>query len=167
MGPSGRRPEPFALARRALDVLNGSPVAVAAMLVGLLVGCAHSEPRPPREPAYETAAESGQPAPRAEAQEGYATWYGAALAGHFTASGERFDPSKMTAAHRTLPFGTWVEVVSFDTGQRVRVRITDRGPFGHPDRIIDLSREAARQLGTLRMGVARVKLIVVSSADAP
>jgi len=164
--PSGR-PEPSALARGARDVLNRSPVAIVAILVGILAGCAHSEPRPAREPAYETAAEGGQPAPRAEAQEGYATWYGAALAGHFTASGERFDPSKMTAAHRTLPFGTWVEVVSFDTGQRVRVRITDRGPFGHPDRIIDLSREAARQLGTLRMGVARVKLIVVSSSDGP
>jgi rare lipoprotein A len=167
MGHPSGRPESSALARGGRDVPGRLSVAVAAVLVATLAGCAHSEPPPPREPAYETAAESGQPTPRAEVQEGYATWYGAALAGHFTASGERFDPSKMTAAHRTLPFGTWVEVVSFDTGQRVRVRITDRGPFGHPDRIIDLSREAARQLGTLRMGVARVKLIVVSSADAP
>jgi rare lipoprotein A len=94
-------------------------------------------------------------------QRGLASWYGAALAGHRTASGERFDPEKMTAAHRTLRLGTWVEVVRVDTGQRVRVRITDRGPFGHADRIIDLSHAAARELGMLRAGVARVEVRVV------
>jgi rare lipoprotein A len=68
----------------------------------------------------------------------------------------------MTAAHRTLPFGTWVDVRRLDTGDVVRVRITDRGPFGHPERIIDLSQEAARQLGMLRTGVARVEVRVVA-----
>ena len=71
-----------------------------------MVACAHGEAVPSREPAYETAAENGHPQARNEVQVGYATWYGAALAGHSTASGERFDPSKMTAAHRSLPFGT-------------------------------------------------------------
>jgi rare lipoprotein A len=78
------------------------------------------------------------------------------------AGGERFDPSRMTAAHRTLPFNTWVEVTRVDTGQSVRVRITDRGPWGHEERVIDLSRAAAKELGMLKTGVARVKLTVVA-----
>ena len=95
-------------------------------------------------------------------QVGYATWYGAKLAGRRTASGERFDPAKMTAAHRTLAFGTWVEVRRLDTGQAVRVRIIDRGPFGHQERIIDLARAAATKLGMLKTGVARVEIRIVS-----
>ncbi len=135
-------------------------MVVAAAAV---VACAHREGVPSREPAYETAAVSGEPTPRNEVQVGYATWYGAALAGHKTASGERFDPSQMTAAHRSLPFGTWVDVTRVDTGQTVRVRIIDRGPFGHQERIIDLSHEAAKELGMLKTGVARVKLTVLET----
>ncbi len=97
-----------------------------------------------------------------EVQVGDATWYGARLAGHRTASGERFDPRQMTAAHRTLPFGTWVEVTCLDTGRRVRVRITDRGPFGHRNRVIDLAYAAAAKLGIVGRGIARVELRVVS-----
>ncbi len=128
---------------------------------GAVAACAHGEAVPSREPAYETAAETGQPQARNEVLVGYATWYGAALAGHTTASGERFDPSKMTAAHRSLPFGTWVDVTRVDTGQTVRVRITDRGPFGHEERIIDLSHEAAKELGILKRGVTRVKVTIL------
>jgi rare lipoprotein A len=141
------------------------PASLLAIAIGV-AGCAHAQQRPEREPAYETAAEPGPPNPRAEVQVGYATWYGAALAGHRTASGERFDPTKMTAAHRTLPLGTWVEVTRVETGQSVCVRITDRGPFGHKERIIDLSREAARQLGMLRTGVTQVKVTVLESEGA-
>jgi rare lipoprotein A len=94
-------------------------------------------------------------------QAGMATWYGDALAGHKTASGERFDPGAMTAAHRTLPLGTWVEVTRVDTGKRVRVRINDRGPFGKHDRVIDLSKAAAKRIDMLRAGVVRVELRVV------
>lgn len=104
---------------------------------------------------------SGAPAPRAEVQEGYATWYGGALAGHLTASGERFDPSQMTAAHRKLPFGTWVEVTRVDTGQSVRVRINDRGPFGHEDRIINLAKGAAAKIDLVKTGVTKVEVRVV------
>ena len=95
-------------------------------------------------------------------QTGNATWYGAAFAGKKTASGERFDPTRYTAAHRKLPFGTWVEVRRADTGRTVRVRINDRGPFGDDKRIIDLSRKAAEDLDIVREGVARVELRVVS-----
>lgn len=108
------------------------------------------------------AKQSGAPDHAAPDQVGNATWYGAAFAGRKTASGERFDPKQYTAAHRKLPFGTWVEVRRVDTGRVVRVRINDRGPWGHDDRIIDLSRRAAEDLDIVRAGVARVELRVVS-----
>jgi rare lipoprotein A (peptidoglycan hydrolase) len=95
-------------------------------------------------------------------QSGNATWYGGAFAGKKTANGERFDPTKYTAAHRKLPFGTWVEVRRADTGRAVRVRINDRGPFGDDRRIIDLSRKAAEDLDIVHDGVAKVELRVVS-----
>lgn len=144
--------------------------AAVAMLFGLaLASCFHSEgmSREPESPrgATRTTGELGDgqttafaPLDRAE---GTATWYGKEFAGRKTASGERFDPSAMTAAHRTLRFGTWVEVTRVDDGRAVRVRITDRGPFGHEDRIIDLSRGAAEKLGMLKAGVARVMLRIV------
>jgi rare lipoprotein A len=95
-------------------------------------------------------------------QAGLATWYGGAFAGKKTANGERFDPSKYTAAHRKLPFGTWVEVRRADTGRTVRVRINDRGPWGDDRRIIDLSRKAAEELDIVHDGVAKVELRVVN-----
>ena len=102
-------------------------------------------------------------APRAEVQDGNATWYGAAFAGRRTASGEPFNPLALTAAHRTLPFGTWVEVTRVDTGATVRVRITDRGPYAAASqhRIIDLSQGAAERINLVKTGVARVELRVV------
>jgi len=120
---------------------------------------------PPRAPSavIETPYEAPPAPPRAEVEDGYATWYGAAFAGRKTASGERFQPMGLTAAHRTLPFGTWVEVKRVDTGASVRVRITDRGPFGAPsqNRIIDLSRGAAEKIGLVKSGVTRVELRTV------
>ncbi len=98
---------------------------------------------------------------------GLASWYGDELSGNRTASGERFDPGAMTAAHRSLPLGSFVEVTSMDTGRSIIVRVNDRGP-GRRDRIIDLSRAAAQLLGTDRRSVAnvRVRAIVPSAADA-
>jgi len=90
-------------------------------------------------------------------QVGYATWYSAPQ-GVKTASGEVFDARGLTAAHRTLPFGTCVSVTRVDTSRTVRVRITDRGPFAGKERIIDLSPAAAERLGMSRMGVAKVRL---------
>jgi rare lipoprotein A len=89
---------------------------------------------------------------------GTASWYGAELAGHRTASGERFNPNELTAAHRTLPLGSHVRVTY--QGRSVIVRINDRGPFaGH--RLIDLSRAAAEQIGLRRAGSGRVTLSVL------
>lgn len=93
-------------------------------------------------------------------QKGEASWYGPGFHGQRTASGELYDQDALTAAHRHLPFGAIVEVVRRDTGARVRVRITDRGPYVH-GRIIDLSREAARRLDALGEGVVPVRIRVI------
>jgi rare lipoprotein A len=90
-------------------------------------------------------------------QDGLASYYGASFAGRRTASGERFDPSGFTAAHRDLPFGTKIRVTNLDNGRTVIVRINDRGPYAD-GRIVDVSWAAARELGMLRSGVARVRV---------
>jgi rare lipoprotein A len=134
-----------------------------ALFVAASVGCTHRDQvAAPREPPREEIAAARDSEPRDQVQVGDATWYGGKLAGHRTASGERFDPRQMTAAHRRLPLGTWVEVTRIDTGRRVRVRINDRGPFGHEGRVIDLSRAAAETLDMRKIGVARVEIRVVS-----
>ncbi len=93
----------------------------------------------------------------ARTQCGAASWYGAEFAGRKTASGRRFNPNEMVAAHRSLPFGTRVRVKDRRSGRSVVVRIVDRGPFSR-GRVIDLSRAAADQLGFRRRGVTRVCL---------
>jgi rare lipoprotein A len=93
-------------------------------------------------------------------QEGVACWYGKQFHGRKTANGERFDMNKLTAAHRTLPFGTVVEVTNLSNGKKVIVRINDRGPFTK-GRIIDLSYAAAKEIGILQSGTARVRLRIV------
>lgn len=97
-----------------------------------------------------------------EFQRGTASWYGPRFNGRRTASGERFDMREFTAAHRTLPFGTLVRVHSLVNGRDVDVRITDRGPYAG-NRIIDLSRAAAEELGMLGMGFKEVVLLVPES----
>ena len=88
-------------------------------------------------------------------QRGVAAWYGPGFQRRKTASGERFDSRKFTAAHRTLPFNTMVKVVNLDNGMSVVVRINDRGPFTKR-RIIDLSTAAARSIGLDKSGTANV-----------
>ena len=99
-------------------------------------------------------------APRAAGDflaEGVASYYGASFRGRRTASGEPFDPDALTAAHRTLPFGTCLRVESARTGRSVEVRVNDRGPFVE-GRILDLSERAAREIGLAAQGVAHVRL---------
>ena len=91
-------------------------------------------------------------------QRGMASWYGES---QMTASGERFDRHSLTAAHRSLPFGTRVRVTNQRNGRTVIVRINDRGPFGGHGRIIDLSEAAARQLHMIDAGVVPVTLEVL------
>ena len=122
-------------------------------------GFAARAPGIPADATYEAPASPAQ----AEVQDGNASWYGAAFAGRKTASGEPFNPLALTAAHRTLPFGTWVEVTRVDTGASVRVRITDRGPYAPASRhrIIDVSRGAAERIDLVRSGVTQVEVRVV------
>ncbi len=119
---------------------------LALAVVCSLAACAPSRPLPP--PAVPHAVFT---------QVGLASWYGNAHAGHKTASGELFDPTAMTAAHRTLPIGSKVRVTNVENGRTVTVRINDRGPED-TSRIIDLSRAAADVLGFRASGVGKVSL---------
>lgn len=98
-------------------------------------------------------------------ERGLASWYGHPYHGRRTASGEVYDMDAMTAAHRSLPFGTVVRVTRRDTGASVKVRINDRGPF-IKGRIIDLSRASAKRIGLFVDGVAPVKIEVLRKAEA-
>lgn len=108
------------------------------------------------------------PAPLAQGQQiasatvatGQASWYGPGFYGNRTASGETLRPGTLTAAHRTLPFGTRVRVTNLWNGRSAVVRINDRGPF-HGSRIIDLAHGAAQELGVTASGVAQVRLEVL------
>lgn len=106
-------------------------------------------------------APGAQPAAQAPYETGLASWYGVPFHGRIAASGERYDMEAMTAAHKTLPFGSRVLVSCLDTGLSVEVRINDRGPFVD-GRIIDLSAAAGRALGLDRRGLARVELRVLA-----
>jgi rare lipoprotein A len=101
-------------------------------------------------------------AQEAAAQSGVASYYGGHHHGRRTASGERFNMNAMTAAHRSLPFGTRLRVTDTRTGRNVVVRVNDRGPFIR-GRVVDLSVAAARSLGMMGSGVAPVRLERVAS----
>ena len=130
-------------------------ILVLALLLGLVPGCAGSRSIPI------AVAPSSSEERLAFEEEGYASYYGREHHGRRTASGERFDAGRLTAAHRTLPFGTRVRVTNLDNGRKVVVTVTDRGPFRR-HRVIDVSRRAAEDLGFLREGTARVRLEVLS-----
>lgn len=94
-------------------------------------------------------------------ERGVASWYGTKFHGRLTSSGEPYDLYQLTAAHRSLPLPTWVEVTRLDTGKTITVRVNDRGPF-HSARIIDLSWAAARELGMDHQGTAEVEVRAIS-----
>lgn len=99
-----------------------------------------------------------------QTQVGHASYYSDRFHGRRTATGERFDQSALTAAHKTLPLGTKVRVTRVKTGDSVVVRINDRGPYAK-GRVIDLSRRAARELGMIGTGVGKVRVDVVSRPE--
>ena len=100
------------------------------------------------------------PLPESE-MEGVASWYGPGFHGRRTASGEIYNMYDYTAAHKTLPLGTYVRVINLENGKSVVVRINDRGPFVK-NRIIDLSYAAAKKIDMIDKGTARVKLQIIS-----
>jgi rare lipoprotein A len=109
-------------------------------------------------PAVQASADSAEPSAKVV----HASYYGHELAWRLTASGERYNPDKMSAAHRTLPLGTRLKVTNLHNGRSVLVTINDRGPYVKP-RELDLSLGAARKLGMIRRGIARVRIERVKS----
>ena len=133
-------------------------LAPAVLAVTSVVAVERTDTEPPAEeaappPAAAAASDAGM-----VLAQGRASWYGKRFHGRRTASGERFDMHALTAAHRTLPFGSRVRVRSVHTGQEVVVRINDRGPHKH-QRIIDVSYAAAKALGVHQRGVTEVILL--------
>ncbi len=135
-----------------LSACPGWGAAARFLLVVVLAGCGGRGPK---------AGPSVEPKVGAT-EEGIASWYGHPYHGRRTANGEVYDMESDTAAHNTLPFDTWVRVVNLDNGRSTRVRINDRGPFVG-GRIIDLSRRAAREIGMIRNGTARVRVEILSA----
>jgi rare lipoprotein A len=103
---------------------------------------------------------SVKPARIGETQTGIASWYGVPYHGRRSANGEIYDMENFTAAHRTLPFDTWIEVTNLVNKKQIDVRITDRGPFVD-GRIIYLSLAAARQLDMIASGIVKVRIKVI------
>jgi rare lipoprotein A len=134
--------------------------SILVLLITFAVGCASQRAPRPAAPSEVERVERGK------TEKGLASWYGEPYHGRRTASGEIYDMHEMTAAHRTLEFGTMVKVERRDTGADVKVRITDRGPF-IKGRIIDLSFAAAKKIGLDRDGVAPVKVVVVGFEETP
>ena len=136
------------------------------MVFVFIISCATPPPAPPQKP--------GKPKPyrvgktwyhpvvdaRGFKQTGIASWYGQKFHGRKTSSGETYNMYAMTAAHKTLPLGTYVHVKSLDTGNEITVRINDRGPFVR-GRIIDLSYTGAKKMDMITTGTARVKIVAL------
>jgi rare lipoprotein A len=128
---------------------HSTRAAVAAVAVLLVAGCG--------------GAVASSPAPRSgRTFDGRAAFYSDRLVGRPTASGEPYRREALTAAHRTLPFGTRVLVTNLRNGRSVEVRINDRGPFGGGDRVVDLSRRAAEELDMIEAGVVPVEVQVLA-----
>jgi rare lipoprotein A len=125
-------------------------------------------PKPLGVPPSDEPADSMQ-GPHVYIERGEASWYGGdddGFAGGITANGETYDPGAMTCAHRTLPFGTRVEVENLVNGKRRVLRVNDRGPFIR-GRILDMSQRAAHELGLLHPGVATIRLRTVDANGRP
>ncbi|NJC07474.1 rare lipoprotein A [Polymorphobacter fuscus] len=147
--------------------MPGRSISLALLLV--LAACAGKPQRPAYNKAFNPAAvKIGKPYQvggvwytpgddRTYEARGIASWYGPGFHALSTANGERYDQDDVTAAHKTLPMPSWVEVENLDNGRRLVVRINDRGPFVD-GRIIDLSRRSAQLLGVDKVGLARVRV---------
>jgi rare lipoprotein A len=140
-------------------------IVVAAMAAANIdfAYCQETESEPASIPVEEPTkpGEKGVPT-----QTGLAAYYHATFQGRGTANGESFDHNALTAAHKTLPFGTLVRVINLNNNRSVVVRVNDRGPM-QKNRVIDLTRRGARELGFLARGMTRVTVEVVNAAPPP
>lgn len=162
--------------RCAAAHLTLSRVAAIAGLLGCIffsacgkkhqrVARAPQAPQPARTASRSSAKSAAMPVGYTE--EGVASWYGIPFQGRPAADGEIYDMEKLVAAHRLMPFNTWLKVTNLSNNKSVNVRVIDRGPFVD-GRIIDLSKAAAREIGLLGPGIGTVRLEVVAApADIP
>lgn len=146
-------------------------IALFCVIVAGLWACGRSVPPPPATPKghprpYRVGNQWYKPLPHARdfRQRGLASWYGRKFHGRPTSSGEIYNMHAMTAAHKTLPMGTFVRVHNLDNDRSVQVRINDRGPFVR-GRIIDLSFAGAKQLGLVGPGTARVEVVALGKSS--
>ena len=128
---------------------------VVLLGLGMLLAAGCSTVRRPRVAAL-------APVASGNVQEGIASWYGPGFHGKRTSSGERFDQYDFTAAHRTLPLGSWVVVTNKMNGRSIQVYVNDRGPYIQ-GRVIDLSYAAARAIGMLGSGTVPVRIVVLGT----
>lgn len=147
-------------------------IALLALLgLFLTAGCASKVPSPAPRPGekkpatqrpYTVMGKTYHPVDSAHGyrESGYASWYGPNFHGKRTSNGEVYDMDQMTAAHKTLPMNTFVEVTNLENQRKAVVRVNDRGPFVD-GRVIDLSRAAARQLGVYGPGTAKVEIVAL------
>ena len=150
---------------------HGLVSILAIVSMGASPGSKGSEPKDTEVTLPKPAAQAAKavspakPKPHPPYQVGTASWYGEYFEGRATASGEPFHMYELTAAHPTLPLGTWVLVTNLSNGRRIFVRINDRGPIV-PGRIIDLSYSAAQALAFQQKGLQQVRLDLASARDA-
>jgi len=135
------------LLRTASSRSKGAVFGTHLLALLLAAGCAATRPNPPPD--------------EGRTEIGLASFYASSFHGQRTASGRAYDEHELTAAHRTLPFGSRVRVTNLSNGRSVVLTITDRGPFSR-GRVIDVSRRAARKLGFWRLGTARVRVDVLA-----
>ena len=145
---------------------------MAGASIFYILSCATPHEPPPKRPAgypkpYKVFGKWYQPLPDSKGfrQRGIASWYGKDFHGKKTSNGERYDMYAMTAAHKTLPLGTYVRVYNLENNRQVEVRINDRGPFVR-GRIIDLSYSAAKEIGIVGPGTARVEVVALGTPVA-
>ena len=147
--------------------LMGKFLVFCSLTAFLFVGCTTVTP-PPTPPGYPKPYKIGKnwykPLPHARgfSQRGTASWYGKKFHGRKTANGEIYDMYAMTAAHKTLPFGTYISVRNLENNRKIEVRINDRGPFVR-SRVLDLSYTAAKKLGIVGPGTADVEIVALGT----
>lgn len=138
--------------------------SIVLFMLVMMLGCQQTYVRHPRHAPNDVGLQDLKPDNRYTA-EGIASWYGPGFHGRRTASGKRFNTHKLTAAHRTLPFGTKVRVTNLANDKTVELEINDRGPAKKTQRLIDLSKAAAKRLGFASAGVTRVRVEVIEKED--